>query len=56
MGLRPVLKTVGAVKGLGVGTSFFRMIEIIFYITLLFITFIAAYNEGKEAIDNLFGE
>lgn len=56
VGLGLVLKTMGAVKCLGVGTSFLRMIEAIFYITLLLITFIAAYNEGKEAIDDLFGE
>lgn len=56
VGLGLVLKTTGAVKCLGVGTSFLRMIEVIFYITLLLVTFIAAYNEGKEAIDDLFGE
>ena len=41
---------------MGVGTSFLRIIEAIFYITLLLIAFIVAYNEGKEAIDDLFGE
>ena len=56
MGLGLVLKTMGAVKCLGVGTSSLRMIEVVFYISLLLITFIAAYNEGKEAIDDLFGE
>ena len=56
MGLRPVLKTVGTIKGLGVGTSFFRMIETLFYLGLLIIAFIAAYSEGMKAIDDLFGE